>query len=320
MFFTLLRLYLLLLGVSLVGAIANRYMPPKAQRAIGPEPLGRFMFWVGIPLGLIGFMRQAEIPPLDLTLPIVVGTALMVAWGAASVLLRSLPQVNRWTKERRGSFKLAAMMGNTGYLGYPVCLAVAGNGVFGWVLLYDLVATVLGNYGLGVWLASRHGRKSHLSWQQLCLQVFCTPALWGFAMGAALKSVPLPLWGDRLLAGFAWGVVGLSLMLIGMRLSQLRGWHHLTTVAPAIAIKLLLLPVVVALLVPWFDLSPNIELALILQAGMPCAFSTLILAEEYALDREATVTAIAGSSFALLLTLPLWISLWGQEAMAGAGF
>lgn len=311
---TLLRLYAFLLAISLLGAIARRCLPQTILRYVGPEPLGRFMFWVGIPIGLIGFMRRADLPSIDLTLPTVVGTTLIVAWGMACLVLKIIPQARgqQWTKERCGSFKLAAMMGNTGYLGYPICLAVAGNAVFGWVLLYDLTATLLGNYGFGVWLASRHGRSSHLSWQQLCFQVTQTPALWGFAIGAGLKGVPFPFWLDRLTEGFAWGVVGLSLVLIGMRLAQLKRWRNLADVVPAIAIKLLVLPVVVGVLVRWLDLSPEIQLVLVMQAGMPCAFSTLILAEEYRLDREASVTAVAASSLTLLVTLPVWLAIWGK--------
>ncbi|MEM9534239.1 MAG: AEC family transporter [Cyanobacteria bacterium P01_E01_bin.45] len=311
---TLLRLYALLLAVSLCGAIAQRLMSSKMSRYIGPEPLGRFMFWVGVPVSLIGFMRQTDIPPIDLTLPLVVGTTLVVGWGSACLLL-AINGDRSWTQERLGSFKLAAMMGNTGYLGYPVCLAVVGNSMFGWALLYDLTGTILGTYGLGVWLASRHGRSRHLSWQRLSLRLLQTPALWGFAFGAALKLVSFPLWLDRSLGGFAWAVVGLSLIIIGMRLAQLRRWNNLPDVAPAIAIKLLALPVAVGLLVQTMPLSPAVRLVLILQAGMPCAFSTLILAEEYRLDRDTSVTAIATSSIAFLLTLPIWLAIWGQEVI-----
>jgi len=38
-----------------------------------------------------------------------------------------------------GQFSLAAMVGNTGYLGYPITLAFAGTQYFGWALFYDLL-------------------------------------------------------------------------------------------------------------------------------------------------------------------------------------
>jgi hypothetical protein len=46
--------------------------------------------------------------------------------------------------------------------------------------------------------------------------------------------------------------------------------------------------------------------------AMPPAFATLILAEVYELDRELSVTAVAVGSISLLLTLPIWLLLFGS--------
>jgi len=48
-----------------------------------------------------------------------------------------------WSQPAQGSFLLAAMVGNTGYLGYPITLAFAGTQYFGWALFYDLLGTTL---------------------------------------------------------------------------------------------------------------------------------------------------------------------------------
>lgn len=45
---------------------------------------------------------------------------------------------------------------------------------------------------------------------------------------------------------------------------------------------------------------------------MPPAIATLVLTEEYDLDRELTVTALAVGYLAALFTLPLWLGLWGS--------
>ena len=313
MFATLFRLYVTVIAVVCGGILVRRLLPERALPYLGPQALGRFMFWVGTPIGLVGFMRKAELPSVALFLPLFIAVILLVAWGSAQACLRLIPRSQHWSRERHGSFKLAAIMSNTGYLGYPICLAVAGQSVFGWVLLYDLLATLFGNYMLGVWLANRHGRGSHLSTGKLLFQMFYTPALWGFIFGLILQPVLLPAWLDTGLSGFAWGVVGLSLVLIGMRLAQLRHWGSLQDIVPALGIKLLFIPLVMSLLVlPW-NLPGTVKLILVLQAGMPCAFSTLILAEEYRLDRDATVTAIASSSIFILFTLPIWVGLWGRS-------
>ena len=49
-------------------------------------------------------------------------------------------------------------------------------------------------------------------------------------------------------------------------------------------------------------------------SGMPTAFAGLILAEEYDLDRELTASSVALSTGALLITIPLWLTLFGQAS------
>ena len=52
--------------------------------------------------------------------------------------------------------------------------------------------------------------------------------------------------------------------------------------------------------------------AILLQMAMPPAFATLVISEAYELDYELAVTAIAIGSLTLLLTLPLWLWLFGS--------
>jgi len=44
---------------------------------------------------------------------------------------------------------------------------------------------------------------------------------------------------------------------------------------------------------------------------MPPAFATLILAEVYNLDRDLAITLLAIGSISLLVTLPIWLLLFG---------
>jgi predicted permease len=75
----------------------------------------------------------------------------------------------------------------------------------------------------------------------------------------------------------------------------------------AVSIKMLILPLTVGLGLTLLGVEGATRLVLILQAGMPCAFSNLVLAEAYDLDRDLSVTCVALSSGILLLTLPIWL-------------
>lgn len=214
-----------------------------------------------------------------------------------------------WNRSTQGSFILTTMVGNTGYLGYPIVLALLGAKYFAWALFYDLLGTTLGAYGLGLGIASLFGTAATNGWQ-LLWQLCQNPPLWSFVLGLSLQRVEFPPLLEQSLQALAWLMVGLSLVLLGMRLGRLYSWHRLPEALGSLSIKMLLVPLVVAIGLSLVGIDGPIRLALILQTAMPPAFATLVLSEVYALDQDLTVTAIAAGLVSLLITLPLWVWLF----------
>ncbi len=317
---TLFQVYPPLLGWTLLGFVLQKGMPTGWNRWLGPYPLGRFMFWVGVPLSILGFMQgvdlsgQIWVAPLICWLSVGLGFALTSAWlwwQHPCVEGAELADSTPWSSGQRGSFHLAATLGNTGYLGYPICLAVAGTAYFGWALFYDLLGTLFMAYGFGVWVGSRYGSSCTQAWQ-VGIHILRTPALWSFGMGLLLAREPLPGWLSQGLVAFAWGMIPLSLMILGMRLAQVKRWGSFLPAGVALLIKIVILPLLVGIGLAFTPYPPLAKLVLVLQSGMPPAIATLVLTEEYDLDREITVTALAVGYLAVLLTLPLWLRLWGS--------
>ncbi len=304
----LLELYLPLVGFVLLGwAIGQRVSPAWATR------LGQFLFWVGVPLSIFSFLRGTELSGAIWMAPVVAWLAILLG-AILSLTWASWRSQQAWSGSARASFMLASMLGNTGYIGYPVALAVGGAPFFAWTLFYDLLGTTVGSYSVGVLLAAQlTGRLVNL-WQplgQLCL----TPALWAFGMGLWTRALPLPVTVETALRGGAWSMVALSLVLIGMRLSRLalgRCWRRACL---SVGIKMLVVPLALGMLLPWFGIGGMPRLLLILQMAMPPAFATLVIGEVYGLDRDLTVAAIGLGSILLLLCLPFWLWLF-----APAGF
>ncbi|HEY9875666.1 MAG TPA: AEC family transporter [Candidatus Obscuribacterales bacterium] len=303
----LLELYLRLGGGVLLGWFLGRQLPK-----ILSTYLGKFLFWVGVPISIFAFLRQA-----DLSGPIWI--AAVAAWAAiflgAGLAWISISRQASLVKPTQGSFLLASMVGNTGYLGYPVTLSLVGSHYFGWALFYDLPGTTLGAYGLGVILAARFGRGTQSYWQ--LMQAFLkNPAMWSFGLGLSLRQLPLPTPVEHSLQLSAWTVVALSLVLIGMRLSQLSTWGSLRQASISLGIKMLLVPLVLGVGMRLLGVTGSPLLVIVLQMAMPPAFATLVLAEAYNLDRDLAVTALAVGSIALLFTLPLWLLLFPVELVS----
>jgi predicted permease len=307
----LLSLYIPLIGWSGLGVWLGCVCPPWVG-----DRLGKLLFWVGVPISVLGFLRQSELSaavwlaPVAAWLAIVLGGLLGWLWLAAA--LKQQPPVSAEAGEsrpQRGSFLLATMMGNTGYLGFPVSLALVGPKYFAWALFYDMIGTTLGAYGLGAVMAAYFGgvQKSPLDLLRALVQ---NPVLWSFALGLRIHDLPLPLWLDASLKTGAWASVTIALVLIGMRLSQLRSWRSVRLASISLSVKMLIVPVLIGLLLSFTSLDSAERLAIVLQVSMPPAFATLVLCEAYELDRELTVTALAMGSVGLLITLPLWLLLF----------
>lgn len=96
-----------------------------------------------------------------------------------------------------------------------------------------------------------------------------------------------------------------------MRLRQLDSWHSLPRASISLGIKMLLVPLILGSFLSLLGITGAPGLVIVLQMAMPPAFATLVIAEAYNLDRDLAVTALAVGSMGILLTLPIWLALFG---------
>ncbi len=317
---SLLTIYTPLLGWTTVGWILGRLLP-----ATMPARLGQFLFWVGVPVSIVAFLRHVSLSASLWIAPAVAWAAMLLGGGLAwwisqrscaspattAPQAKNLLSLHQSTLSRptQGSFLLSSMLGNTGYIGYPVALALVGQQYFAWALFYDLLGSTPGAYGLGVAIAARFGGETRPQRWQAIQAMVKNPALWSFGIGLTCRDRPLPAPLEQSLRGFAWGVVALSLVLIGMRLSQLSTFKRIKPALYSLSIKMLLVPLALGFALWMLGVNGLVYRAILLQMAMPPAFATLVIAEAYELDQELTVTTLVAGCLGLVVMLPLWLWL-----------
>lgn len=336
---SLLHAYLPLFFWSGIGVFLLRFLPESF-----PRLLGRSLYWVGIPLEIFALARQTrwstEIGLAPLVTVSAVSMGMILAWLALQIVLQitdrhqskdshpsdchlepgleiSLPGLETepyWQRSRQGSFILASMLGNTGFVGLAVVPTFVSEPSLSWLILYSITQNVLGTYGMGVLLASYFGHTAETNrwWMQL-RDVLSVPSLWAFVLGSLSQSIAFPDVVESSLKGSIWVIIPAALLLMGMRLSQLRGWQSLRVGIVPSLLKSLAVPGLVGLLVTTLHLTGDARLSLVLMAGMPTAFAGLILAEEYELDRELIASSIVLTTGLLIVTIPLWLLIFGQS-------
>jgi predicted permease len=268
---------------------------------------------VGVPISIVSFLRQTDLSGQIWIAPAIAYLAILLgaffAWlgiKGQTYFSNTIPQ-----KSTQGSLFLAAMIGNTGYLGFPVTLAMVGKEYFAWALFYDLLGSLPGAYALGVALGAHFGTNQNPNqFTQVARAIIINPALWSFGFGLLFRQIAIPAVWEFGLDKFAWSTVALSLILIGMRLSKLNSWGNLPQVGISLGIKMLIVPLILGSSLPLLGLTGPAAKVVILQMAMPPAFASLVIAETFNLDRNLAVTTLALGVMLLLLTLPLWLWLF----------
>jgi len=243
--------------------------------------------------------------PLSLELVRAAGVAwvvslvgLAIAWELAHML--------RLPPRTAGGFVLAAALGNTGYLGYPVVQALLGPGAMPAAVFYDVFGTVAVLFTLGVAVAARYGE--HEGRINVLKELFTFPAMIALLVALAFRSLPLPAAVSATVMDWtgiaAKMAVPLIMVSLGVSLdiSALRG--SLAPLGALAGVKLLLLPAIaVAVAVMTKDMSGIRVLAL--QAGMPSMMLALVVGERFKLDTAFIAGAILVTTVCCVATIPL---------------
>ena len=142
------------------------------------------------------------------------------------------------------------------------------------------------------------------------VEIVKNPTFYAFFIGLFLKTLTIADWLVAMLNAIAWASIMIALFVMGMRIQQLSSKIDFRLAIQPVAIKTILVPLITAAGLTVFGFDGPQRLVLVLQASMPCAFVSLILAENYDLDVELTVASILLSCIVFAFTLPIWTSLF----------
>lgn len=311
--YQLLELYEKILPSILLGTLAGFYLSNQWI-----SHLGKFLFYIGIPITIASFLRRADlsesvwIASIIAVIAVILGGLLSWLWlkNNQKYNNKSFTKSNQSIKAIKGSFLLSSMAGNTRYFGFPIVLVLIGQSNFGWAIFYDLMSSMIGAYGLGMIIAAYCGTKIESYWS-FSLTILKNPALWGVILGLFLREIPLNQSLETSLSNFGWIVLSLSLALIGMRLAKFSfSWKYIKLASISLTIKMFLVPLLLGIGLSLLEINSSVRLLIVLLAAMPPAISTLIIAESYNLEKQLTTTTIIIGSILLPFTLLFWTQLF----------
>ncbi|WP_300908135.1 AEC family transporter [uncultured Desulfovibrio sp.] len=217
-------------------------------------------------------------------------------------------------RRRLGLFCACVSNSNTIFVGIPVNLALFGEESLPYVLLYYFASTIffwtVGNYAISSDGKSDGRERTRLG--DNIRHIFSPPML-GFLTGLSLVllNVDLPRFLldtarhlGNLTTPLALLFIGISLQ--NMDLRHLRLDRDLTL---ALLGRLVLSPLVVALLVPLFPIPELMAKVFIMQASLPVLMQAAILSAYYRTDPEFGALMVSLSTLLSAITIPICMCL-----------
>lgn len=286
------------LAIAAVGVVMRRRLE------VNPAPVSRMMFYVFSPALAFDAVYTSNISGGDF-LRVYLGTvALLVAIGAVSFFFLRWQTV---TPREFATTLVAAFVFNGANFGLSiVSFAFGAEALTYAVIIYIAGSTVA--WTLGPYVSSS-GAASMLKSLQNVLRTPVVYALLGaFLLKAAgIHELPPALSRSSLLLADA--SIPLMLVLLGLQLGGFQKPDRWRLLLSGTAIRLLLAPLIAVVCATILNLDGAARFAFILQAGMPTAVLTLILAYEFDTDRDLALNLIMTTTLLSPISLTLLIYL-----------
>ena len=203
---------------------------------------------------------------------------------------------------------ITSMFMNSGNYGLPVVLFAFGQTALGYASLFFVVNVGL-TYTIGTVIAS----MSTMSLPSALLNLFKLPMIYAMLLAMVFLytgwKIPLPIERATKLLGDA--SVPSMLVLLGLQLKTASLTGRIKPVALASSMRLLASPLLAILFLPLFGLVGPARQAITLEAGMPAAVLTTMLATEFNSEPSFVTATVFLTTLLSPLTLTPLLYLLG---------
>jgi predicted permease len=229
---------------------------------------------------------------------------ILVIGGLAFGLARLL----RLGRTATATVLIVAMFVNGGNYGLTLLqLRYGDEGLARGVVFY--VTSTLLLYTLGLLIAS----LGHMDWRQAVGRMARLPAFYAALLAVVVYSlnipIPAPLMQGIAVAGS--GAIPVMLLVLGMQIGDMRRGESLGFVWPAVGLRLLVGPLVGLVVAGALGLSGVARSSMIIEASMPTAVFTLIVAAEFGLPTSAVGRIVVLTTLISPVTIAAVIALLG---------
>jgi malate permease and related proteins len=284
-----------------IGYISKRIGLLKPEDSI---TLNKIVVNIAIPALIFLAMYGADLSNIKNLVPI---TLICILTGSlCGLIVYIFARAKGYSKKTKWTLVGTSTLFNSGFLGYPVVLGIFGSVGLVRAVFFDMGSTIL-FLCLGILFIVLFGGK----FMSILKRTILFPPLWGIILGITanlfhLNPGLITLDVLKYISGAAIPVImislGLSLEVGGLK-------NYFSAASFVSSIRLIISPIIAIVMVTFLGLSGLESTVTVVEAGMPSAMLSLVLAASYDLDIRAAAACIFLSTVLSLISLPILIYL-----------
>jgi predicted permease len=272
---------------------------------VTPRSVSRVVFYIFSPCLIFTLLTSGRLNGDDITQ--------MVSYAAASVLIMGvitaiIAYALRLKRSITVALLLTVMFGNAGNFGLSLNLFAFGEDAVAYAAIFFVTSAFL-VYTLGVVLAS--WGKTNL--RTAIVGVFKVPVIYAviFALIYNLFSWQLPLPLDRTVSLLSDAAIPVMIVLLGIQLYNSKLSKEVFPVGLSNILRLVVSPILAIGLVALFNLEGSAYQAGVIEAAVPTAVLTTVLATEFDIEPALVTTAVVTSTLLSPLTITPLLAFLG---------
>jgi predicted permease len=275
------------------GFVLGRTLRPDIKTA------SRMAFYIFSPCLVFVSLERVKLSGSELgKLALFTFAVSIIIGGLAYLFGRSL----KADRQLIASLVVASMFVNSGNYGLAATKFAFGEDALARALVCFVFGTVM-VYSLGVLIAS----MGKFSAGQALRHLVTVPAIYGLIAAGLVRQMDwqVPLFLDRSVSMLGDASIPLMLVILGLQIAEARIWprDRMALIGASAFLQLIVAPLIALLLAHWMGLTGTARQAGVLQASMPAAVVTTVLAVQYDLDNTLVSGVVVLTTILSPLTL-----------------
>jgi len=290
----------LVCSLLLAGYVARRLQRLPENAA---EVLNRFVIDICVPATILRLVPKMTVRP---ELAVLVAIPWLMA-GLAYVLARVAKRFMALDRSSETALFLATALGNTSFLGFPLCSGLLGESSLPLAAVYDQLGSFLLLGTVAPIVLAKFSAGASPKPSELARRVLFFPPFFALLIALAIALIPLrvPAVLEPVLAAAAAPLVPLAMFAVGLKL-RFTPPRPVRVFALGLGLKLLAFPCVGWLLARALGAQGLVLKVAVLETAMPTMITAGALMMAYGVASELAAAFVSWGLILSLITVPAW--------------